>query len=150
MPPPFCLRVRLAGVRRCSGNPLPRIVCGDDLRIFAGHRASHGPARKRMDRIEREKRVVGRMIGLYCRAHHGSGGALCPECSELLAYALRRLDGCRFGGAKPPCERCRIHCYAPAYRARIRAVMRYAGPRMLLFSPLDALWHLLRRMKRRP
>lgn len=130
-----------------------------------------------MNRIEREKRVVSRMIGLYCRAHHdasvpdgtsacdavssrdsgspcdvnadrGDGGeGLCPACAVLRAYALRRLDACRFGAAKPPCERCPIHCYAPACREQIRAVMRYAGPRMLLYAPLDALWHLLRRLK---
>lgn len=136
-----------------------------------------------MNRIEREKRVVSRMIGLYCRAHHDAsardaasfcdgvsardaasapddvsapddggdrdagGEGLCPACAALRAYALRRLDACRFGAAKPPCERCPIHCYAPACREQIRAVMRYAGPRMLLYAPLDALWHLLRRLK---
>lgn len=131
-----------------------------------------------MNRIEREKRVVSRMIGLYCRAHHDAsardaalprdgrvsacdsvlardnasasddgGEGLCPTCAALRAYALRRLDACRFGAAKPSCERCPIHCYAPACREQIRAVMRYAGPRMLLYAPLDALWHLLRRLK---
>lgn len=100
-----------------------------------------------MDRIEREKRVVKRMIGLYCRAHHGGTETLCPACSALCDFAGRRLDGCRFGGEKPPCELCRVHCYAPAYRERIREVMRYAGPRMLFYAPYDALWHLLRGLK---
>lgn len=110
-------------------------------------RGAYCPAGMKMDRIEREKRVVGRMIGLYCRAHHGTRGVLCPSCAEHFAYACRRLERCRFGEEKPPCEVCRVHCYAPDYRTRIRTVMRYAGPRMLLYSPLDALWHLLRRLR---
>lgn len=31
-------------------------------------------------------------------------------------------------------------------REKMRKVMRYSGPRMLLYSPLDALFHLLREL----
>ena len=102
-----------------------------------------------MDPIEREKRVVGQMIGLYCRAHHGGAKPLCPSCAQLHAYACRRLDMCRFGADKPPCEVCPVHCYARDYRARIREVMRYAGPRMLFVHPLETLRHLWRRRRSR-
>jgi hypothetical protein len=54
------------------------------------------------------------------------------------------LETCRYGPLKGSCKQCTVHCYAPAQREKIRAVMRYAGPRMLLYHPLEALRHLLR------
>jgi hypothetical protein len=94
-------------------------------------------------RLEREKRTVAAMIGMYCRAHHRDGRNPCGECSTLLGYALRRIDGCKFGLSKPACSKCRVHCFASQRREQIRRVMRYAGPRMLLRHPLLALLHLL-------
>jgi aldehyde:ferredoxin oxidoreductase len=95
-----------------------------------------------MKRIEREKRVVARMVELYCR--HKLGVADVPEeYRELVAYAHARLDRCRFGAGKPACKQCPIHCYKPVMREKIRAVMRWAGPRMLFYDPVAALRHLL-------
>jgi predicted amidophosphoribosyltransferase len=83
------------------------------------------------------------MIGIYCRAHHGTGRELCASCDELLNYAICRLDRCPFGADKTTCARCPIHCYKPAMRERVRNVMRYAGPRMMFRHPILALRHLL-------
>ena len=86
------------------------------------------------------------MVRIYCKAHHDerSGrGELCRECSELLDYARMRLERCPFGAEKPTCAKCSVHCYKPAMRERIRAVMRYAGPRMIPRHPVLALRHLL-------
>jgi len=94
-------------------------------------------------RLERERRTVSLMIAMYCRAQHAQVQGLCPECAELEAYALARVEKCRFGERKPACANCPVHCYKPEMRQRIRAVMRYAGPRMLLRHPLLALLHLL-------
>lgn len=93
-----------------------------------------------MTRTEREKATVGLMIGLYCRRKEGNR-ELCPACAELLEYARARLDCCPHGNGKPACKKCATHCYAPAMRERMRAVMRFAGPRMILYSPLAALRH---------
>lgn len=99
-----------------------------------------------MTRIKREKLVVGQMVRLYCRHHHAptTGGTLCPECAALLQYAHARLSRCRFGEEKTTCKRCPIHCYRPDMKQRISQVMRWAGPRMLLYHPLAALRHLWR------
>lgn len=43
---------------------------------------------------------------------------------------------------KNTCRLCPIHCYKPAMKERMREVMRYAGPRMLLYHPAAALRHL--------
>lgn len=92
-------------------------------------------------RIRREKRTVTAMVAMYCRAHHGARGAPCGECAELLEYAHARLDRCRFGEGKPTCGRCAVHCYRPDMRERVRAVMRWSGPRMLLRHPVMAVRH---------
>jgi hypothetical protein len=100
-------------------------------------------------RIRREKVTVRAMIGMYCRHHHGSDG-LCSECAELADYADLKLDRCPYGGEKPACTNCPIHCYKADPRERMRAVMRYAGPRMLLKHPYLAIHHLLDERKEAP
>lgn len=82
------------------------------------------------------------MVALYCAHHHGSAG-LCAECSELASYADRRLDLCFYGAEKPSCTTCPIHCYRPEPRERMREIMRFAGPRMLLRHPVLAIMHFL-------
>ncbi len=88
------------------------------------------------------------MTRIYCRDHHGNSRALCGECAALLDYAERRLDGCPFQEEKPACNLCQVHCYSTKMRERVKDVMRYAGPRMLLRHPVLSLYHLLD--KRRP
>lgn len=83
------------------------------------------------------------MIRLYCRRKH-TQGELCTDCAGLLAYAHARLDRCRFGGRKPSCRACKVHCYRPDMAARIREVMRFSGPRMIWTHPLLTLCHLLK------
>ena len=101
-----------------------------------------------MTRIEREKHVVKLMITLYCRKFHKTGGTgLCADCRNLLDYACRRLDLCPKGDSKSSCRKCDIHCYSPARRENIRAVMRYAGSRMIFVNPAAALRHLISALK---
>jgi hypothetical protein len=101
-------------------------------------------------RLAREARTVETMIHLYCRGRHGAAADLCPECRELADYVAKRLDGCPFKEGKTTCARCAVHCYRPGMRERIRAVMRYAGPRMLWRHPLLALRHIVDGLRREP
>jgi predicted amidophosphoribosyltransferase len=92
-----------------------------------------------------ELKTVRAMIHIYCRKQHGSPrGQLCEECSSLLEHATQRLSKCPFKEDKPACKDCRIHCYRDPQKTRIREVMRFAGPRMLLAHPVLALRHLMR------
>ncbi len=78
-------------------------------------------------RLARERGILTRFIGVYCRARHGSRGTeLCPECAGLLQYATGRLARCPYD-PKPKCKHCPTHCYSPAQRQRIREVMRFSG-----------------------
>lgn len=94
-----------------------------------------------MGSIKSEKRVVSHMIGLYCKRKLKCG-EMPQEYKELEAYAHKRLDGCKFGDKKPACKRCPIHCYRPDMRQKIRDVMRWAGPRMLIYDPIAAIKHI--------
>lgn len=95
-----------------------------------------------MKRIDRERQVVTVMIEMYCHGVHGTQSGLCPDCSRLMNYALTRLARCPQGDAKKSCRKCDVHCYRPDRREEIRAVMRYAGPKMMFRHPLDAFIHL--------
>ena len=96
---------------------------------------------------EREKRMVSQMVALYCRKKHHTRGDLCPQCAALDAYAKMRADKCPFMETKTFCSNCRIHCYKPDMRAKIREVMRFAGPRMILHHPVAAIRHVVETKK---
>lgn len=102
----------------------------------------------RHPRLARELATIRTMVAMHCRARHGVRDGLCPACDALMTYATRRLDRCVFGDDKPTCANCTVHCYNPPMREAMRAVMRYAGPRMLWTHPLLAIAHL--RDGRRP
>lgn len=91
---------------------------------------------------EREQQVVACMIGLYCRKKHHTKGTLCPDCAALLEYARARSQRCPFMEQKTFCSRCPVHCYRPEMREKIRQVMRFSGPRVLLVHPMLALYHM--------
>ena len=101
------------------------------------------------DKREKEKRVVEEMIGLYCRGNHGTAkkDGLCPDCAALRDYAQSRSDHCPFMETKTFCVNCKVHCYKPEMREKIREVMRYAGPRMMVHHPVMAISHALSMMK---
>ncbi|MGN0299077.1 MAG: nitrous oxide-stimulated promoter family protein [Lachnospiraceae bacterium] len=96
---------------------------------------------------EREKRTVSLMITIFCRKKHGTKGGLCPECLALKEYAILRSDKCPFMETKTFCSNCKVHCYKPEMREKIREVMRYAGPRMIFYHPWMALRHVVESKK---
>lgn len=104
-----------------------------------------------MTQIEYEKRIVEKMVRMFFRHKKLCSGEcstkdceLCAECSQLLEYAHNRLDHCKFGENKPTCKKCPIHCYKPEMKQKMREVMRWSGPRMILYHPIDAIKHLFR------
>ena len=99
----------------------------------------------RKDDLACEKETVLAMVRIYCSGHHHQGGKdVCDDCQGLVDYAFDRLESCKFGGEKPVCSKCSVHCYKPEMREKVRRVMRYAGPRMLVRHPVMAIGHILR------
>lgn len=113
------------------------------------------------NRIERkrqkEQQVVEKMIFLYCRQNHAKNNGyngrwkrgdadkriLCGDCQKLADYAKMRSEKCPFMEHKTFCSNCKVHCYQPYMREKIRQVMRFSGPRMILYHPILAVWHLV-------
>jgi len=101
-----------------------------------------------MTEIEREKQTVRLMIELYCR-HYLKHETMSDEYRQLSEYACSRLDHCRYGEKKTACKDCPTHCYAPEQRQAIREVMRWTGPRMIIYSPRAAFEHVIQRIRTR-
>lgn len=99
--------------------------------------------------MQREAQTITAMINMYCRHHH-ERPRLCPECLALLRYSRKRLSSCPFQEGKTTCGKCSIHCYQPKMREKVRQVMRYAGPRMMLRHPWMAFMHLLDGLRKKP
>ena len=96
---------------------------------------------------EREKKTVALMIRLYCNKKHGTKKALCSACQALHDHAMLRSDKCPFMETKTFCSNCKVHCYQKDMREKIREVMRFSGPRMILYHPVMAVRHVMESRK---
>jgi hypothetical protein len=68
----------------------------------------------------------------------------------MLDYAAVRLERCPFQEDKPTCAKCPVHCYQPKLREQLKAIMRYAGPRMIWRHPILAIRHSLDAYRKAP
>ena len=89
--------------------------------------------------IEKEKRISFLMIDLYYKKHKELSNG---EKEELKKYVELRLNKCPFQENKTFCSNCKIHCYKKDMQEKIIMVMRYSGPRMILYHPILAIRHL--------
>lgn len=95
---------------------------------------------------EREKAMLKCMISVYCRGNHKEEDkckGVCEECQKLQEYAFARTERCPFMETKTFCSACKVHCYSPEMQDRVREVMKYSGPRMLLYHPGMVVRHML-------
>lgn len=106
---------------------------------------------KKLKEWNKEKQLIPVMIQMYCRGKHKKTRKetglkrkeVCPECKELTEYALFRLSKCPFKVNKKFCSFCKIHCYKPDMKEKIKDVMKYSGPRMLKTHPIFAMSHVV-------
>lgn len=104
------------------------------------------------EKRENEFNVVKLMVSLYCQKQHKTKAmkkpeTMCPECTALLEYVHQRVEKCPFTETKTFCSMCRVHCYKPEMREKIRGVMRFSGPRMLQYHPVLATRHVILTIK---
>ncbi len=95
-----------------------------------------------MGKTDKDKQTIKYMVELYCK-HKLKMNEISDEYNQLIEYAFARLEHCKYGENKPACKNCPTHCYKQEMRSKMRIVMKWAGPRMLLYSPLAAIRHLL-------
>lgn len=91
--------------------------------------------------MDLEKKTIESMIDIYCKNKHFKKDrttkySRCPICAEMGTYAIHKIDTCKFKSSKPVCSKCSVKCYNSEHRDNIRQVMRYAGPRIILYHPL--------------
>jgi hypothetical protein len=129
----------------------PKAAAGVSLELGAttsSARAASSTRRFSDQRLAREWQTLEVMLRCYCRGHRHLEQGICLECQGLLDYAAQRLERCRFGADKPTCAKCPVHCYQRDRREQVKAVMRYAGPRMLWRHPLLSFWHWVNSRRR--
>lgn len=97
------------------------------------------------DKVKHEQALISEMIALYCKLnkHEKENGQFCPQCYELNTYAKGRLAKCPHMATKSFCSKCETPCYSPDMKERIRAVMRYSGPKMLFYHPILLVKHMV-------
>jgi len=105
-----------------------------------------------MGAVERDTKILAKFVDVYCRTKHVGAEktvheygpdnrlSLCPDCHELLSYSITRRELCP-QNPKPSCKDCKIHCYRPEMRARIREVMRHSGMYMIKRGRIDWVLH---------
>ena len=121
-------------------------------------------------RNARDRRTLAALFGIYCRAHHApaardagavrgdatgrdagaaagrDAGALCAECAEAMETALERTRNCPHGH-KHNCQDCTTKCSGGQQRERVRAIMRYAAPRMAFRHPIMTMEYLAKKLR---
>lgn len=113
------------------------------------------------EKVDKDVGVLAKFMEVYCMHKHpdldkepwllpdshdtsnlSPKPLLCHECSALLDYSAYRRRLCPFV-PKPTCKNCKIHCYAPENRAKIREVMRFSGMYMIKKGRVDMIFHYL-------
>lgn len=95
--------------------------------------------------IQQEITLIKVMIQLFYQKQEEQAEL---TVEQMLAYAQKRLEVCRFGEAKPTCQHCPVHCYQKRYQEQMKLIMRYSGPRMLVYHPVLAIKHAFRGLRR--
>lgn len=114
------------------------------------------------DKKEKDLKTLADFISIFCRQKHSDRDKsvfsaeedrfhcalgeqeliLCPDCAKLLKHGTAKLLLCSLD-PKPMCKKCETHCYAPAYRERIREVMKFSGIYLVKHGRLDLIAHYL-------
>ena len=91
----------------------------------------------------KERAIVQTMIEVYCKNKCKAKEIPCEKCKDLIQYSKTRIDKCPYMETKSFCSSCKTHCYDMKYRGKIKEVMRFSGPRMILYHPIITLKHMI-------
>ena len=111
----------------------------------------------------RDIKVLGNFISIFCREKHDGEDRdvftikddrvteclgdeeilLCEDCRKLMTHGLAKMMQCT-QDPKPMCKKCEVHCYAPAYREKIREVMKFSGLYLVKHGRVDLMYHYFR------
>jgi len=97
--------------------------------------------------LKNEKKTVKVMIQIYCSANHKQENRLCENCQSLFEYAESRIDKCKFKSQNLVCSECKVHCFRPEKREKIKEIMRYSGQKVIWKHPVLAIRYLINKIK---
>ena len=105
----------------------------------------------RSTQSEKDLRTLRAIGCMYCKAHHASSvkgpHGLCEECTATVAFTHERTKNCPYGHAHN-CQDCTTKCNRGQQQQRVKAMMRYAAPRMLLRHPLMTMDYLSKKLRK--
>ena len=106
----------------------------------------------------KDLKILALFTSVYCHDHHSADYfpltglpsqlnrieryTCCSDCLDFLHYAIERRLKCPLE-TKPSCKHCKLHCYRPGHREKVREIMRYSGKTLIKRGRLDLLWHYL-------
>jgi recombinational DNA repair protein RecR len=103
-----------------------------------------------MQKVDKDIDIALKFIETYCQHHHQNQQTVllqnnkslhvCEECKNLSDYAIKRRQNCP-QNPKPACKNCKIHCYAPKYREKIKQAMKFSGIYYIKRGRIDYLIH---------
>ncbi len=106
-----------------------------------------------MTNAEKDRQTLEAIGFIYCRAHHldepKDAQGLCPSCREAIEGTLLKTLQCPYNHAGN-CQDCTIHCQRGESQARIKTIMAYAAPRMLLRHPVMTARYLGKKLRPSP
>lgn len=99
--------------------------------------------------VDKDRRTLEAIGRIYCAAHctgDRDAAGLCPSCRATIDATLERAAACPFGH-EGNCRDCRVHCQRGEAQQHIRAIMRFAAPRMALRHPVMTIGYLRKKAK---
>ena len=95
--------------------------------------------------LKYKKDTVEKVVFMYCRRKHDSRKKkLCNDCSDLLQYAHKRAEHCPHIEKGVACRKCQTPCYKPDMKNKMRTIMSWGGPRMILRHPIAAIRYIMK------
>jgi len=95
-------------------------------------------------RIKKDSKILRKFVYVYCKNNHldraKNSDGYCDECYEVLNYALKRDEKCPLD-PKPKCKDCKIHCYKPEMRQKIKEIMKFSGIYFIKRGRFDWVFH---------
>ena len=96
---------------------------------------------------EREKRTVALMIRLYCRKKHGTKKIFVPNAKHFRSMRCSAVINAPLWKPRPFALTAVCIVTSRKCVKKIREVMRFSGPRMILHHPVMAVRHVIESKK---
>lgn len=100
--------------------------------------------------VDKDRKTLEAIGFIYCDAHHDGpkdDASLCPSCREAVETTLERTQRCP-NNHDGNCQDCDIKCQRGAAQERIKEIMRYSAPRMLLRHPFMTFAYLRKKLRK--